>query len=99
MDNLFLFLDMFIFAVFLLFVDSILGRLDFAPIDALFQHDSGCLNGCERLEDAHADPEEQNHEEDAEEGVRVDPLANPHVGIVDGLGLCVCEQKSHHGHD
>lgn len=80
-------------------LDSIFGLLDLAPIDALFEHDSGSLDGRKGLEHAQADPEEHDHEDDSEESVGVDPLADKGVGVEDGFGLGVCEHKSHYGHD
>ena len=76
---------------------SLFDGLDFTPVDALFQHDLGRLDGGEGLEHAEADPEEDDHEEDAEEGVGVDPLADICVRVVNAFSLNGGEEESHHG--
>ena len=76
---------------------SLFDLLDLAPIDALFQHDLGRLDLGEGLEDAVACEEEDDHEEDAEKGGRVQPVSNVGVRVVDAFGLDVGEEKSHDG--
>ena len=68
-------------------VRSFLGLLDLTPLEGLFEHDSGCLNGAECTDHAAADPEDDDHEDDTDEGVWVDPVDNAGVGVVDlGIG-------------
>ena len=76
---------------------SLFDLLDFAPIDAFFQHDLGSLDSGKSLKDAKADPEEHNHEDDAKQGVGVDPQADIRVCVVNALGLNVSEEEGHHG--
>ena len=73
------------------FIDS----LDFAPIDRLFEHDSGRLHRGQHLQHAQAHPEEDDHEDNAEEGVGVEPLADVGVCVEDALGFSAVRQSQH----
>ena len=70
---------------------SLFGLLDITPVDALFQHDSRGLDLGEGGQCAVANPEEDEHEHDAEEAVGSKPLVNASVGVVDA-GLSVGDQ-------
>ena len=91
-------MDIFaIFSCLSLSLCSLVDSLDFAPIDRLFEHDSGGLDGGEHLEHAEAHPEEDDHEDDAKEGVRVEPLANVRVRIENARRFrAVRKEKGHH---
>ena len=60
-------------------VASILSLLNLAPIECLFEENLGGLNGSSGVQDAVTHPEEHQSEENASEGVGVDPLSNASV--------------------
>ena len=87
---------------------SLFDLLDFAPVEVFLEQNSGRLDVLHEGQHAAADPEEDNGEEDADEGVRVQPLVDVLVGAIDALrssidvprtaSLCVNNGgECHHG--